>query len=520
MRAKELKRRHGVGGLRFALPHIRRSLRASRDYRRWMERNKVDASDIKEQIDALDSRPLISVILPVFNVDEKWLRLCIESVIAQVYPDWELCIADDASTAPHVRQVLEEYAAEDSRIKVIFRENNGHISAASNSALELATADYLALLDHDDELSRDALFQVATIINASPDAALIYSDEDLIDERGRRSDPKFKPEFSRELFYSFNLTTHLSVFRRDLVREIGGFRIGFEGSQDYDLALRVLERVDEKQIRHIPRVLYHWRTIPGSVASSMDEKPYAHERARAAIREHFQRTGVRAEVHESSHHLHRVSYSKGQDWSTDVIPVDAGKAATASRLNSSAALSDLDVLIFLEDGLGALSRNDRSELAGFAMQPGIGAVGGRVLLPSRFVEEAGLVLGADLMPYHAHQGYPEDTPGNMSRNRQISNYSAISISCFAIRRELFEAMGGFETSSELFDVDLCLRLREQGKRIVVLPHVELHRRRHAPINRVSRAALADLRRRWPEYTPLDPFCNVNLKRDGSFEIDV
>jgi GT2 family glycosyltransferase len=518
-RANDVIRTGGLGILSDALPRLRRRRQARRDYIRWIETHEaksIAAVDVSQ----LRSTPLISIILPVYNVEEKWLRLCLDSVTAQIYPTWELCIADDASTAAHIRPVIEEYAARDARIKVVFRETNGHISAASNSALELATGEFTALLDHDDELSRDALFRVAREIDEFPDAAVIYSDEDLIDERGNRSDPKFKPDFSRDLFYSFNLVTHLSVFRTELLRAVGGFRVGFEGSQDYDLALRVLERVDETQIRHIPRVLYHWRTISGSVAHAMDEKPYAHERARAAIREHFQRTGVDAEVTEASEHLHRVSYAAGRSATVKVISVEREPAATPANLNSEASGCEEDVLVFLDEGLIHPSSDDIADLAGFAMQPGVGAVSGRVLVNDRVVEEAGLVLSEDLKPRPAHRGLPADAPGNMSRNRQISNYSAISISCFAIRRELFEEMGGFDPSVELFDLDLCLRLRDKGKRIVVLPHVRLARVLTFPARPLSPAGDTEFHRRWQKYSAGDPFCNANLKRDGSFEIDV
>jgi len=241
-------------------------------------------------------QPLVSILLPVFNTPAPWLTRAIESVTAQAYRRWELCIADDASTAPHVRPLLEHFAAADSRIKVVFRDANGHISAASNSALGLATGEWVALLDHDDELAPHALYEVVALLNAHPDAELVYSDEDKIDKDGHRHSPYFKPDFLPDLFTGQNYLTHLAVYRTALVRELGGFRLGVEGSQDWDLALRYVERTAPERIRHIPKVLYHWRALAGSTALLPDEKAYHVEAARRALGDHFARLGETVEL--------------------------------------------------------------------------------------------------------------------------------------------------------------------------------------------------------------------------------
>ena len=525
----------GPSGLRKYLQFLAGNLQDEINYRKWIQghESKLDAASIGQ----LARHPLISVVVPVYNTDEKWLRRCLDSVLNQIYPHWELCIADDASTASHVLRVLDEFAARDERVRVTSRNENGHISAASNSALELATGELVALLDHDDELSRDALFWIARELNEFPETAMIYTDEDLIDTSGRRSDPKFKPAFSRDLFYSTNLITHLAAYRTDIVRLIGGFRIGFEGSQDYDLALRVIEQIDEKQIRHIPRVLYHWRTIKGSVSYSMDEKPYAHERARTAIREHLERRGFAAEVTQASHDLHRVRYKLpvppsvtvivssddsnildrlGDD--REVITVNKSGEDLACRLNDAAARCEADVVLFIDGDLSVRSRDAVHELAAFAIQPGIGAVGGRIIGRDMLVEQAGIVLQQDLSPAFAHQGFPIDAAGNLSRNRLIGNFSAVSISCMAISRHAFEAVGGFDTDIAMFDIDLCLRLREQGKRIVVMPDVVFLRTRDHVRGVYGSGELEQFRERWSKYVEEDPFCNPNLTRDGQFRI--
>jgi len=502
-----------------------------------------EIQSVRKAIEEFRLLPTISVVMPVYDVDERCVRLAIESVMNQVYQKWELCIADDCSPSPHVRAVLNEYASKDDRIKVVFRDTNGHISAASNSALDLATGEFTALLDHDDELTEDALFHVVAAINDDPTLEMIYSDEDVVNDRGERYAPKLKPDWSRDLFYSVNYVTHFAVYRTALLRKVGGFRIGFEGSQDYDLALRILEELGDDAIGHIPHILYHWRAIPGSVALSGGEKAYAHERAREAIREHFARTSVQADVVESDFDLHRVIYRLSEpgpsvsfivssrdsvsgeaELDGEVIFVGPDTANRAESLNGAVARSIGEILLFIDGDLTLPSRERINELVAAAMQPEIGAVCGKIVGAVGVVEQSGIVLDADLSPGLAHHGYPRDAPGNLFRNRQIGNVSAISAACMAIRRSTFDSVGGFdhaEFPSELFDIDLCLKLRDRKQRIVVLPHVELIRRGEP--NRVhdkSGDALRRFQERWSKYTDRDPFCNSNLKRDGSFEIDV
>lgn len=261
-------------------------------YGLWQIKNTPRPADLQkltETVELFGDRPLISVVMPVFNAPEPYLQAAIESVLAQIYPNWELCIADDASTAPHIRPILEQYQAQDRRIKITFRETNGHISECSNSALALATGDFVALLDHDDLLTPDALYEVALLINRHPQVDMIYSDEDKINEQGQLQDPFFKPDWCPDSFLSRMYTCHLGVYRRSVLTAIGGFRVGFEGSQDYDLVLRVTEKTD--QIFHIPKILYHWRLHPQSTASQPASKGYTVDAAQKALEEALQRRG-------------------------------------------------------------------------------------------------------------------------------------------------------------------------------------------------------------------------------------
>ncbi len=288
-----------------------------------------DADRIRGKLATLTKRPKISVLMPTYNTPEKLLVAAIESVRRQLYENWELCIADDASKQPHVRKVLARFQKKDpERIKVVFRETNGHISAASNSALALAHGEFIALLDHDDEIRPHALACVALELDAHPNADLVYSDEDKIDENGHRYDHYFKPDWNPDLFNVQNYVSHLGVYRTLLVREVGGFRVGYEGSQDWDLAMRVIERSAADRIRHIPKILYHWRSVPGSTAMLIGAKSYATQAAEKVISEHFARVGVTA----------TLSPTKGSYWRVHYpIPTPAPRVAliipTRNRIN-------------------------------------------------------------------------------------------------------------------------------------------------------------------------------------------
>lgn len=268
-----------------------------------------DADRIRAKLATLKSRPKISVLMPTYNTPEKLLVAAIESVRRQLYENWELCIADDASKQPHVRKILERYQHKDpDRIKVVIRETNGHISAASNSALALAHGDFIALLDHDDVIRPHALACIALELDEHPNADLIYSDEDKIDENGHRYDHYFKPDWNPDLFLVQNYISHLGVYRTLLVRDVGGFRIGYEGSQDWDLAMRVIERTAPDRIRHIPKILYHWRSVPGSTAMLIGAKTYATSAAEKVISEHLARTGVNATISPTKGSYWRIHY--------------------------------------------------------------------------------------------------------------------------------------------------------------------------------------------------------------------
>jgi len=296
-------------GVKYAWLWLKRTLRPAPSlaaveqvhltYQDWVKRHDTpstaDLSRLRERLGDLTLLPTVSVVMPTYNSRLEWLQQAVASVQAQVYPHWELCIADDASPNPDIAPYLRSLAASDPRIKVVVRSENGHISAATNSALALATGDWVAFLDHDDELPPHALFYMVEALNRHPDAQLLYSDEDKLDEHGQRFDPYFKTDWNPDLFYSHNLVTHLALYPRTLVQDVGGLRDAYAGAQDYDLVLRVVERVKPEQVVHVPFVLYHWRAHAESTASAdLGAKPYAMLAGERALNDHFRRLGVPA----------------------------------------------------------------------------------------------------------------------------------------------------------------------------------------------------------------------------------
>ncbi|HTB80509.1 MAG TPA: glycosyltransferase family 2 protein [Opitutaceae bacterium] len=481
---------------------------------------------------SLPSQPLISVIMPVHNTPEQWLTKAIESVRDQAYPHWELCIADDASTLPHVRPLLEAYMRKDARIKVVCRPQNGHISATSNSALELAAGEFTALLDHDDELAPHALLCVAEAILARPGVEVIYSDEDKIDEHGFRFDPHFKPDWNPDLLTSQNYFSHLTAYRTATLRAIGGFRPGFEGSQDWDVALRMVERVQPQNIHHIPRVLYHWRAIDGSTATHPDEKNYAGMSARRALEEHFSRTGRKASLHMVRGGHWHVQYPRPEPppLVTIIIPTRNGRKllttcvesifARTSYPNFEILIADNDSddpgLAAFYEGMKARGRfevlscpgpfnfsaiNNRAvqhargkiigllnndleiihaewldEMVSHAVRPEIGAVGAKLFYPNFRIQHAGVITGLGGVAGHAFKGLPRQEPGLKYRPHLVQNLSAVTAACLIIRKSVYLEAGGFNEDQlkvAFNDVDFCLKVQALGYRNLYTPFAEL-----------------------------------------------
>ncbi len=505
-------------------------------YEQWAKTyDSLDPEKLRAQQAAaarLGTTPLISVVMPVYNTPERWLLRVIESIRSQTYPHWELCIADDASPEPHVRRILEQARESDKRIKVEFRPKNGHISAASNSALALATGDYVALLDHDDELTPDALFEVASAINARPEADYFYSDEDKIDEEGRRFEPYFKPDFLPDLFLGQNYLSHLSVYRTALIRKVGGFREGYEGSQDWDLALRAIEQTSRERIVHIPKVLYHWRAIPGSTALLLSEKSYPVEAARRALADHFTRSGIKAELLPVPGDHWRVKYplpspapkvsliipthnglrllercvesilTRTTYPNYEIVIVDnrSDDRATLHWLeqveargvkvlpyphpfnysainNFAVAATDGEVIGLLNNDLEVINADWLEELVSQASRPGVGCVGAMLYYPNDAIQHAGVVIGLGGVAGHAFRDFPRGSEGKFNRARLVQNYSAVTAACLVVRRAVYVQVGGLDERDlavAFNDIDFCLKVREAGYRNLWTPFAELY----------------------------------------------
>jgi glycosyltransferase involved in cell wall biosynthesis len=468
--------------------------------------------------------------MPVYNPPVHLLRSAIDSVRSQIYPNWELCIADDFSTDPEVVRLLEEYAANDPRIRVVRRSENGHISAASNSALALATGTWMAPLDHDDVLADHALALVAFGISEHPTAGLFYSDEDKIDETGIRRDPFFKPDFDPLLLAGQNYICHLTVCRKELAERAGGYREGYEGSQDWDLVLRVSELLTPDQVVHIPHVLYHWRAHGGSTASLVSTKPYAMEAGLRAVRDHLNRTSrsgsvvrvgrlghnrVRWTLQEPVPHVSIIvptrdgrllqrciesvlDFTVYPDFEVVVIDNSSRKHETLSWLQgyddrltvirderpfNYAALNNFavsrtagDVLCLLNDDTEVISGEWLTEMVGQLLQPGVGAVGAKLLYSDSRIQHAGVILGIGGVAGHAHRLSDRASTGYFGNLQLAHRVSAVTAACVVLRREAWEQVDGMDEVNlpvAFNDVDLCLRVREAGWEIVWTPYAEL-----------------------------------------------
>jgi GT2 family glycosyltransferase len=544
-------------------------------YQGWLSRNAIDEArraSITAETRALDKRPLISILMPVYNPPVAWLQGAIDSVTAQIYPDWELCIADDASTVPEVAAVLRKAANADPRIKLLRLEQNEGICGASNRALGLAKGEFVSLLDHDDCLTPDALYEVVKQVQKDPCPDFIYSDHDIKDPKGSRVSPMFKPDWSPDLILSMNYITHFATYRREIVQKVGGFRKGFEGSQDYDLILRVTEQT--KRVAHIPRTLYSWGQSPASVANDPTAKPYAHEAGRKAIAEALDRRGEKGEVIDGlgSPYRYRVKRAiKGEPLVSILIPTrnnrkflktcleslasstykqfevlvldnDSDEPETLAYLedvrsihrvlpyrhpfdfarinNFGAAAARGEYLVLLNDDTSVIEPTWIEAMLEHAQRPEVGAVGAKLLFPGGELQHAGVVVGISRRAGHAFWGFPGDHPGYWDFARVIRNYSAVTAACLMTRKAVFDEVGGFDEAFAISynDVDLCLRMRAKGYLVVYTPYAVLYHYQSAsrgPYDPVSDKKFEDLlEERWGGFMDKgDPYYNPNLTLD-------
>ncbi|MCC6825742.1 MAG: glycosyltransferase [Acidobacteria bacterium] len=518
-------------GFAVAASKVLRRLRGrntDKQYRQWIaECEPARQTALPAKVDEF---PSVSVLMPTYNTPERLLSEAIGSVLAQTYPKWQLCIADDASTAEHIRPLLRSFSENDGRIEAVFREANGNISAASNSALGLVNGEFTALLDHDDLLSENALAEAAAAAFAEPGAAIIYSDHDVIDTEGRRYSPYFKPNWSPDLLHCVNYVNHLTVYRTALIKHLK-FRSEFDGSQDYDLLLRASEGLSRSDVVHIPKVLYHWRSVEGSVALAPSQKGYAHERARAALDEHFERIGSDVRAIRGIGELHRMRAGSNVAAHVSVICFDRESAAAVkgdvlevieadppqrifAALQAAAAKAAGDVLCFVPQNISALTLDAVEELAAQALMPNVGVVGPLLVEGSGTIVEIGLTAGLNDGIGSQFAGENLRLSGFLEKN-VVRNVSAVSIEAMTVRRGLFERLGGFDagmSDEQRPDVDLSFRAMLAGCNNVATPFAVVK----AAGRTVGHSDLGVLKKRFAEIFYADPYFNVNLSKSPPF----
>ena len=547
------------------------------DYNKWLEQNeKID--DYKK----MSYEPLISFIIPVYNVEEKYLRECIDSILNQSYKNFEICIVDDASTKEETLGTLEKYK-NNKKIHIKHRKKNGHISVTSNDALAMAKGEYVALMDDDDTLAPDALAEVVKALNKDKKIDMIYTDEDKLDLDGERCDPNFKPDFSPDTLLSNNYMSHLGVLRKSIVNEIGGFRKGYEGAQDYDLYLRFIEKA--KKVHHIPKILYHWRMIPGSTSMEIDNKDYALERGREALNDALKRRGIKGEARIAegcpyyyidyavevepkiaivipTRDLAKITrkclesiYKKTEYQNFEVIMVDNGSREAETlklfeeyknkhenfrviradfefnyaKLNNIAVKeTDAEYILLLNNDIEVITPDWLKIMVGYASQPLIGAVGAKLIYPDNTIQHGGVIMGLGIAS-HAFMGLDRREMVWGGRLAVPYNYSAVTGACLMVSKKKWDEVKGLDEKLKVAynDVDFCLKLLEKGYYNVLVPMVELY-------HHESKSRGADdtpekkkrfdweqdfMRDKWEKRIENDEFYNPNFTKQTWYMLD-
>lgn len=500
----------------------------------WGRQRREQLPEAVRLVENLRNGPMFSVVVPVFNPRPDLLAKMIESIQAQSYKNWELCLADDCSTDTNVHNMLRKFAREDNRINVIFRKENGHISAATNSAIEIAKGDFIVFVDHDDIIDPDSLLLAAKEIVDRPHVKIIYSDQDLISVDDVRSGPFFKPDFDRLLICEHNYVSHLGVYDADLVRKVGGCRIGLEGSQDHDMLLRCIEHITDDQVYHIPKILYSWRTSPGSAAHSSDAKPYAAIAGRRAVEEHLRRTtntdivvehgslpftycpkyqvsgtplvsiimptrdhlavtrtAVESVLDKTSYKNYEIlivdngsieeptlkwfKHIQAHDHRVRVLRDD--RPFNYSSLNNNAAKhANGDYIVLLNNDVEIISGDWLSEMLALAQRDKAGCIGAKLYYPDGRIQHAGVIVGLGGVAGHVFSLSPSDAAGYGGRLKLRNTYTAVTAACLLISKPIFEEVGGLnehDLKIAFNDIDFCLKVAKAGYKNAWTPYAEL-----------------------------------------------
>lgn len=526
----------------------------------------------------LEHQPLISLVIPVYKVEPRWLDLCLRSVAAQYYENWEVVLVDDGSNQEKLTSLMREWRNRDSRIRLMQFQDNRNISAATNTGIEIANGEFIGFVDHDDELTPDALTWFAARINEHPEARWLYSDEAVISPQGKCLNLHLKPDYSPEFLLSTMYTCHLSLYAADLVREAGGMRLGFEGAQDHDLALRISERIDRTQVVHIPRALYKWRAIETSTAANVNSKPQAITAGQRAVTEALARRGIRGVATPSIHcsSMYEIALEpKSLPKVSVIIPTRNGLADLKKCLNSlhskthyphyevviidnqsddpnllefirseetsgrlrilnynqpfnHSAMNNLAVktceseyVVFMNNDVELISDNWLETLVGTVqMDDSIAGVGAKLLYPDGTIQHGGMILGINGLAGHAHRFVADDDPGYLGRACLLNEFSGATAALLLMRKTAFEQVGGFDVESfptSFNDADLWIRLQKAGYRCLYNPSVKAYHY-ESKTRKTPRADEAEYEQRlktlWKSELENDRFYNPNLALDN------
>lgn len=500
----------------------------TKEYNKWIK--KVEEKPVYEE---LSYQPLISILIPVYNIGREYLSECLDSILNQQYQNFEICLADDKSTSKETLDTLKEYEDKDKRIKVVYRKENGHISKATNSAFEIATGEFIGLMDNDDILVENALYEMVYALNQNKELDFIYSDEDKLDMKGRRCEPHFKPDYSPDSLLGGNYLCHFEIFRRELFESVGGEDSELVGAQDFDLFLKMMEKTTPEKIHHIPKILYHWRKVPGSTADTIENKEYAINAGKKAVENALKRRGIKGEVLlplETTHYVVEYKYEKEpkvsiiiptRDYADvlgnclesiyrqtkyknfEVIVADndsseketlelfdkytkkhknfkvvktPGEFNFAKINNQAVKESSGEYLLFLNNDTEVLTPKWIDIMVGYAMQKHIGAVGVKLIYPDDTIQHGGVIVGIDGTARHAFLHESVDFVGFYGRLLVPYNYSAVTAACMMVERKKFDKVKGFNENLKVAfnDVDLNLKLLDKKYYNIFLPQVELY----------------------------------------------
>lgn len=548
------------------------------NYKLWIKNNEPTEKELEEQKNyKFEYKPKISIIVPMYNTKEKYLKELIDSLINQTYDNWELCLADGSDER---KEYVKSLVTRDNRIKYKFLNSNNGIAENSNEALKLSTGEYVALLDHDDILPVFSLYEIVKVINENKDVEFIYTDEDkILEEKENRIGPQFKQDYAPDTLMSYNYICHFSIYKRDLIEKIGGFRKEFDGSQDYDLIFRATEQTNK--IIHIPKILYHWRINENSVALSSDSKPYAYEAAKKAIAKHLERINVKAKVEDTSIlGIYKITYevignpkvsiiipnkdhkkdlkrtirsiiSKSTYNNYEIIVVENNSQTKGifkyykkieenkkikvvqykesgfnySKLNNYGVnYAQGDYIVLLNNDTKIITKNWIEMMLGNCQREDVGIVGAKLLYKNLKVQHAGVVLGLTGVAGHVNWGLNENEPGYMARNIISQNYSAVTGAMMMISKKDYKDVEGLDEDFPVAynDIDLCLKIINKGKRIVMNPfakayHFESKTRGYEVSLEKEKRLKQDadrLKNKWKEFFEKeDPYFNINLRHD-------